>query len=323
MLTVLLLLVGFALIIGGAHYFTEGASSLAKRFGISEFIVGMTVVAIGTSMPELFVSALSSMKGSSDMAVGNVVGSNMFNVLIILAISVLVAPIPMTRSIMRKDLPFLVLASVVFLVVAADPFLDGADNGYISRSEGILLLGFFAIFMAYTIFSAQHTGKVSITDKKKRVVARRKNIWLVLLMIVGGCAALVFGADMFLDSSVAIARSLGVSEAVIAVTLVAAGTSMPELAASVVAAVKKNTDIALGNIVGSNIANIFLVLGTSATLSPLTMGDIIPGDMIALIAVAVLLFLCAFTFRKNQIDRNEGIIFMLLYVAYVWWLMVR
>lgn len=323
MVTVLLLLVGFALIIAGAHYFTEGASSLAKRFGISEFIVGMTVVAIGTSMPELVVSALSSVKGSSDMAVGNVVGSNMFNVLVILAISVIVAPIPLTRNIMRKDLPFLVLASATCLVVAADPVLDGADHGYISRSEGILLLGFFVIFMAYTIFSAQQTGKISITEKKKRVIARRKNIWLVLFMIVGGCAALIFGAELFLDSSVTIARSLGVSEAVIAVTLVAAGTSMPELAASVVAAVKKNTDIALGNIVGSNIANIFLVLGTSATLSPLTMGDIIPGDMVALIAVAVLLFLCAFTFRKNQIDRKEGVIFLLLYVAYVWWLLVR
>lgn len=321
--TILLLFVGFALIIGGANYFTEGASVLAQRFGISEFIVGMTVVAIGTSMPELVVSVLSAVKGNSDMAIGNVVGSNMFNVLIILAISAIITPIPLTRNIMRKDMPFLVLASVACLVVAADPMLDGGEQGFISRSEGILLLGFFIIFMAYTIFSARQTGKITITEKKKRILARRKNIWLVVLMVVGGCAALVFGADLFLDSSTSIARALGVSEAVIAVTLVAAGTSMPELAASTVAAVKKNTDIALGNIVGSNIVNIFLVLGASATVSPLTMGDIVTGDMIAMIGVSLLLFVCAFTFRKNYIDRQEGIVFILLYVAYVWWILMR
>ena len=322
-LTILLLLAGFALIILGANYFTEGASALALRFGISEFIIGMTVVAIGTSMPELVVSLLSAIKGSSDMAIGNVVGSNMFNVLVILAASAIIRPIPLTRDNMRKDLPFLMLASVACLVVASDVFLSGAGEGVISRSEGLLLLGFFLVFMAYTIFSGKQTGKISISEKKKRVLARRKHILVVILMIVGGCAGLVFGADLFLDNATAIARSLGISEAVIAVTLVAAGTSMPELATSVVAAVKGNTDIALGNIVGSNIVNIFLVLGASATVKPLTMGDIIPGDMIVNIVVSLLIFMCAFTFRKDYIDRKEGIIFLFLYVAYVWWLMVR
>ena len=323
MITVLLLLAGFALIIAGANYFTEGASAIALRFGISEFIIGMTVVAIGTSMPELVVSLLSAIKGNNDMAIGNVVGSNMFNVLVILAVSAIITPLPLTRNIMRKDIPFLVLSAVACFIVASDVYLGSGGQGFISRSEGLLLLGFFVVFMAYMIFSGKQTGKISISEKRKRVLARKKSIWLVFLMVVGGCAALVFGADLFLDSATSIARSLGVSEAVIAVTLVAAGTSMPELATSIVAAVKGNTDIALGNIIGSNIANVFLVLGASATVKPLTMGDIIPGDMIAMIGVSVLVFLCAFTFKKNYVDRKEGVIFLLLYGVYVWWLLVR
>lgn len=323
MITVLLLIAGCALIVAGANYFTEGASSLAARFGISQFIIGLTVVAIGTSLPELVVSLLSALKGSSDMAIGNVVGSNMFNLMVILAMSVLIQPIPLTRNNVRKDIPFLILASAACLVVASDTLLGGGTESTISRSEGLLLLGFFIVFMAYSIFSGSNTGTVTISDKRQRVLARKKSIWLVVLMIVGGCAGLIFGANLFLDNAVSIARSLGVSEAVIGVTLVAAGTSMPELAASVAAAVKGNTGMALGNVVGSNISNIFLVLGASATVRPLTLGGIVPGDMLAMIASSVLLFLCCFTFRKNYMDRTEGVIFLLLYVAYVWWLLVR
>lgn len=323
MITVLLLIAGCALIVAGANYFTEGASSLAARFGISQFIIGLTVVAIGTSLPELVVSLLSALKGSSDMAIGNVIGSNMFNLLVILAMSVLIQPIPLTRNNVRKDIPFLILASAACLVVASDTFLGGGTESTISRSEGLLLLGFFIVFMAYSIFSGSNTGTVTISDKRQRVLARKRSIWLVVLMIVGGCAGLIFGANLFLDNAVSIARSLGVSEAVIGVTLVAAGTSMPELAASVAAAVKGNTGMALGNVVGSNISNIFLVLGASATVQPLTLGGIVPGDMLAMIASSVLLFLCCFTFRKNYMDRTEGVIFLLLYVAYVWWLLVR
>lgn len=323
MLTVLLLLAGFGLIIAGANYFTEGASALALRFGISEFIIGMTVVAIGTSMPELVVSLLSSLKGSSDMAIGNVVGSNIFNILVILAASALIKPIPLTRDNMRKDIPFLILASLAFFIVSSDVYLGGGLQGFVSRSEGLLLLGFFFVFMAYTIFSGKQTGKISISEKRKRVLARKKSIWVVLLMIVGGCAGLIFGADLFLDSATSIARSFGVSEAVIAVTLVAAGTSMPELAASIAAAIKGNTEMALGNIVGSNIANVFLVLGASATVKPLTMGGIVPGDMLVVVGSSLLIFLSAFTFKRNFIDRKEGAIFILLYVAYVWWLLAR
>lgn len=320
---ILLLIAGVALILLGANYLTEGASALAARFGIPEFLIGLTVVAIGTSMPELVVSVMSGMRGNSDIAIGNVVGSNMFNTFIILGITAFIRPLRLTQDNIRKDIPFMVLASLLLLAVVGDVVLDQQAAGVVSRTEGLMLLGFFVIFMAYTIFSAGGGPAATFAEKRIRVKARRKSIWLILLMIAGGLGGLVWGGDLFLNSATSIARSLGVSEAVIAVTLVAAGTSMPELATSVVAAVKGNVDMALGNIIGSNISNIFLVLGASAAIKPLDMGDIIPGDAVAVIGSSVVIFLSAFFFRKRTIGVPEGIVYLLLYGAYVAWLLAR
>jgi cation:H+ antiporter len=323
-LAIVLLLIGAALIVVGATWFTDGSSLLASRFGIPDYVIGLTIVAIGTSMPELVVSTMSAVRGNSDIAIGNVVGSNTFNVLVILAISALIRPLPVTRGMIRQDVPFMVMACVACLAVAGDVMLGDGTEGVIGRGEGILLIMFFAIFMFYTLFAGNGGGAPATMEaKRKRVVARRKNPWLIALMIVVGCTGLVFGADMFLDSAVEIAARLGMSEAVIGVTIVAAGTSIPELAASVAAALKGNTGMAVGNVVGSNIFNIFLILGVSATVHPLTLGGILMGDLLVMIGAAVAVGLFALSFRKNYIDRPEGLLMLLMYGGYVWWLLAR
>lgn len=322
-LTILSLILGMGLIVAGATYFTDGSSLLAKRFGIPEFVIGLTVVAIGTSMPELVVSVMSAMKGEYGISVGNVVGSNIFNVCI-LGISALIRPLPISKGVVRQDIPFMLLACLAFIVVAGDVMLGDGAVGVISRSEGLLLLGFFVIFMIYMVLSGREGGKnAPMADKRKRVLARQKNLWLTLAMVVGGCASLVFGAEMFLNSAVDIAEHLGMSKAVIGVTIVAVGTSIPELAASIAAAVRGNTGIAMGNVVGSNIFNIFLILGVSATVHPLALGGIMMGDLWVMTGAAAMVGLCALTFRRNRVDRPDGAIMLLLYVGYVWWLLVR
>lgn len=323
-LTILALILGMLLIVAGAAYFTDGASLLAKRFGIPEFIIGLTIVAIGTSMPEFVVSVLSALRGSYDIAIGNVVGSNMFNILVILALSAIIKPLPITKGMVRQDIPFMILACLACLAVASDAVLGDGPQGVIGRGEGLLLLGFFIVFMVYMVFSGREGGKnANMTEKRKRVLARQKNIWVVLFMVVGGCVALVFGADMFLDSAVVIAEAAGMSEAVIGVTIVAVGTSIPELAAGMAAALRGNTGMAMGNVVGSNIFNIFLILGISATVHPLQLGGILIADILAMTVAAALVGVCALTFRKNYVDRTEGVVLLLMYVGYVWWLLVR
>lgn len=319
-MAIFLLIIGLVLILFGANYLTEGSADLAKRMRVSDFVVGLTIVAMGTSMPEFVVSFMSALQGKADVAVGNVVGSNLFNGLLILGVTALILPLKYTRNNLKKDIPFGVLASVVLFVVASDTLIEGAAGNVISRTEGLLMLGFFIIFMIYTVYSAQ--GPRRTKRIKKPVIVKRK-LWLSLLMIVGGLAGLIFGGDLFLDSAIILAQKMGVSESVIAVTLLAGGTSLPELSASVVSAVKKKPGMALGNVIGSNIFNIFFVLGTSAAISPLATGDIIPADMLAVIIASVLLFVCAYTFKKATLDRTEGVIFILLYVGYIVWLLNR
>lgn len=329
---ILLLILGLVLIIAGANFLTDGAATVAARFGISEFMVGLTVVAIGTSTPELVVSTMSAAAGNSDLAVGNVLGSNLFNVLFILGATALVKPLPLTGNNLRKDIPFVVLSSVVFLLMVSDVALDGQPSGLVTRSEGLILLCLFVVFMAYTIFSSK-VVPLHPNLSNHDVIASAKadedphrhghKLWLSVLMIVGGLAGLVFGGDLFVDNAVVLARKMGISESVIAITLLAGGTSLPELAASIVATAKGKTGIALGNVIGSNITNVFLVLGASAVVSPLSLGTILPVDVMVLVGVSLILLLTAFTFRKHRIDRAEGAIFLVLYVAYIAWLLNR
>lgn len=315
-MNVLLLIVGLGLIIGGAHFLTEGASGIAKKFRVSEFVIGLTIVGFGTSAPELIVSILSAINGQSDMAIGNVVGSNMFNTLVILGVTAIIRSVDFSRNNLMRDLPFAMLATIVLIIMGSDVMLGSGDVNVISRGEGMLLLCFFAIFMVYSFM----TGR---TDAAAGEEVKLPNVWLMVLMIVGGLAGLIFGGEMFLGSATSIARNLGVSESVIAITLVAGGTSLPELATSVVAMVKGKGELALGNIIGSNIFNIFLILGVSAVIRPLTLGNILPGDLWVLLGTNVLLFVFAVTFRRRAMDKPEGIIALLCYAGYIWWLLAR
>ena len=324
MIDILILIAGLALILFGANYLVDGASAIAKRFGISDFIIGMTIVGIGTSTPEMVVSFLSAAQGNADIAVGNVMGSNIFNVFMILGVTALILPLPLTKNNIKKDIPFALLAALVLTFAGSDILLDNATANIISRTDGLMLLALFGVFMAYTIYSSQNaTNEVSQTiitsqnDSATGQSAKPKPIWLSLLMVIGGLAGVVYGGDLFVASASAIAKMLGVSDAVIAVTIMAGGTSLPELASCVVAAYKKNTDLALGNVIGSNVANIFMILGGSAVIHPLGMNNIGQMDLGFLLLSSILLFITAFTFKKRSLDRIEGVLFILIYIGYI------
>ncbi len=316
-MNILLLILGLGLILAGANFLTDGAADLARRFRISEFIVGLTIIAIGTSTPELVVSVISALHGSGDMAVGNVVGSNVFNGLLILGVTALIAPVPLTSNNIEKDIPFGVLASVVLLVMCSDVLFGSDFSDNVGRDEGVVLLLLFIVFICYSIFSAERTAEAEDSAKAQ------KPLWLTLVMIAGGLAGLVFGGNMFQTSATELARALGVSESVIAITLMAGGTSLPELAASVVSAVKGKPEMAMGNVLGSNITNIFLVAGASAAITPLSLGGITVVDLSVVLLASILLWLTAFTFRRRKIDRVEGVILLLLYAAYIWYVIAN
>ncbi len=317
-MNVILLLVGLALILVGANYLTDGSAALARRFNLSEFIVGLTIVAIGTSTPELVVSVISAIHGSGEMAIGNVTGSNLFNGLLILGISTLIRPVALTSDNIRKDIPLGILASIVLLVVCCDVMLGSDLRNNIGRDEGIILLLLFVIFISYTIFSAKTPESEEVAEQQKPMP-----IWLMLTMIVGGLAGLVFGGNLFQTSAVEVARSLGVSESMIAITLLAGGTSLPELAASVVSALKGKAEMAMGNVLGSNISNIFLVLGASATITPLSLGGITMVDLLTVLGASILLWITAFSFKRNKIDRPEAVILIVAYIVYIWYMVTH
>lgn len=318
---ILLLILGLALILGGANFLTDGSAALAQRFRVPEFIVGLTIVAVGTSTPELVVSVLSAAAGNSDVAIGNVVGSNIFNVFVILGICALIAPLPLTGGNIRRDIPFVTAASVLLLLFTSDRLLGLGQADTIGRIDGIIMLLLYIALIRYTI---RAEGRTAVQATPETAAAgkpqRGKAMWLIVVMIVGGLAGLVFGGELFLRSATAIARALGVSESVIAITLVAGGTSLPELASSVVSLIKGKADMALGNVIGSNIANILLILGLSATINPLTLGGITRIDLLVVLLSSVLLFVSAFTFRRKAVDRWEGFLFLVIYALYIGYL---
>ena len=313
---ILLLIVGLGLILAGANCLTDGSAALAQRFRVPEFIIGLTVVAVGTSTPELVVSVLSAIGGQSDVAIGNVVGSNIFNVFVILGVCALIRPVPLTAGNIRRDIPFGVLVSLLLLALAQDSLLCKGAADRIGRLDGAAMLALYILLMWYTIRKTKRPEATAPTEGSKAPMAA----WLTAVMIVGGLAGLVFGGEMFLRSATSIARSLGVSESVIAITLVAGGTSLPELASSLVSLFKGKAEMALGNVIGSNIANILLILGVSATIHPLSMGGITVWDLLMVLLSSVVVFLAAFTFKRKAIDRWEGALFVAIYAVYIWYL---
>lgn len=317
MIDVILLVLGLVLILIGANALTDGASAVAKRFGISDLVIGLTVVAFGTSAPELVVSVMAAINGSAELALGNVIGSNIFNILAIVGCTALVMPITVGKSTMSKEIPLVILSALVIWLMSSDCLFDGANANVVSRIDGLVLLGFFAIFMRYTFSIA----KDSPSEEQPEVKAMP--FWKAVVWIVGGLSGLIFGGQMFVNGASEIARSLGVSESVIGLTLVAAGTSLPELATSVVAALKKNPGIAIGNVIGSCLFNVFMIIGTAATIAPLPLNGISQADLLTYVGAALLLWVFGLVIGNRKITRAEGGLMVLCYVAYTAWLLMQ
>lgn len=315
---IFILVAGLALILAGANALTDGAASVAKRFKISDLVIGLTIVAFGTSAPELVISLLSSIQGSAEMAIGNVVGSNIFNVLMIIGCTAMVLPIQMGQGTMSKEIPLVILSSFVLAFMANDIWLDGGSSNVIGRTDGLVLLAFFLIFMRYTFSIARNQEGES---EEQKIV--EMPVWRSSVYILGGLAGLIFGGQWFVEGASGIASSLGVSDSIIGLTLVAGGTSLPELATSVTAALKKNPGIAIGNVIGSNLFNLFFVLGCSASVSPLPMGNINNIDILVLVLSSVLFWLVGWFFKKRTITRIEGALLVVCYIAYTTYLTMQ
>lgn len=317
MMNVVWLLVGVALIIFAANWLTDGAASIARRFGISDLVVGLTVVAFGTSTPELSISIVSALQGNAPMAIGNVVGSNIFNILVIIGVVALIRPIKVERSLMVNDIGLVVLSALALTAIGyGDVFGDGTER-IVSRVNGILLLLFFIIFLRYTFSQAKNGQHEDDPAAEKSAARKVLPLWRSIIKVIAGLAGLVYGGDRFVAGASGVALSLGMSEAVVGLTIVAAGTSLPELAASVVAAVKGNSGIAIGNVIGSNIFNIFLVLGSTATICPLPFGGITHFDLMVMMLASLAFWLFCWKFGKRTITRAEGAILLAFYIAYI------
>lgn len=316
-MTIVLLLVGLGLIILGADWLVEGASSMARKAGVSEFVIGLTIVGFGTSCPELVVSLTGAIAGNADIAVGNVIGSNIFNVLFILGLTALLCPVSMTRENRKEDIPLALCVTVVLLAFGLNHTLlgIGTENGLRSWEGAVFLL----LFAGYLIHSFQ-IGKPSGSDE---TTGRQRPVWLAVLLVLSGLAGLIFGGNLFVEKATELARSLGVSDKFIAVTILAGGTSLPELATSLVAAIKGRDQLALGNILGSNVFNILLILGSSALITPLSFTSVTLVDAGVLFSSMLLLLLWAYTGRRERIDRWEGALMLLLFGGYYYYLFIN
>lgn len=312
---ILILIGGLLLILLGANYLVEGSSSVARKFGISEFVIGLTIVGIGTSTPEMVVSFLSSFQGKAEMAIGNIVGSNIFNILMILGVTALVAPLAITKSNLKKDIPINIGVTILLIILGMNFTIFGFGKDQLSRVDGIILLALFAWYL-WSSF------KGDVADETKEDTAERRTS-ISILMIIGGLAGLIIGGRLFVNSATELAKMFGVSDKFIAITIMAAGTSMPELATCVVAAAKGRGQLALGNVLGSNISNILLILGGAAVIHPLSFSGMTVVDLGTILIAGIFIMLSAYMFRKKTLDRVEGAIFLLCEAAYMWYLIVN
>ncbi len=318
---VLVLLGGLALVILGAEWLVDGASSIARKAGLSEFLIGMTIVGIGTSMPELVVSLTGALKGNADIAIGNVVGSNIFNVLMILGVTALISPISITRENKRRDIPLNILATVLLICFGMQHTLFGVGGSdTINALEGGVFLILFAAYM-YLSFKTGSVGDEKEEESEKESTKDR-SVFVAVLMVIAGLAGLVFGGDVFVDSACRIALEAGLSDKFVAITILAGGTSMPELVTCVVAAAKNKGALALGNIIGSNISNILLILGASALACPLTFANMKVVDLGVITLSSVMLLVSAWTGRDNKISRWDGASYLLIFAAYMAYLIL-
>ena len=324
LLNIGLIIIGVALIIWGADRLTEGASSLARGMRVPEIVIGLTIVAAGTSAPELFVSLVSALKGTSDLAVGNVIGSNIFNTLLIVGCSAAVAPIAVAPDTVKKDIPFAIVASLLFFILCFDdmssPHLWGNE---ITRQDGLILLVGFLAFMFYTFRMAINSGQLKLREEELGVEPVKEprdysHLWQNLAWIVIGLACLIGGSNLFVDAATYVAHRFGIRQSIVGLTIVAGGTSLPELATSVVAAYKGRSAIAIGNVIGSNVFNILLILGLTAVVHPMRIMGITIVDLMTMLISIGLMWIFAIT--KYYVSRREGWLLILAFVAYMGWL---
>lgn len=321
----LFLAFGLGLLLLAADLLVDSSVAIAQRARVSNFIIGLTIVGMGTSSPELFVSISSAISGSGDVAMGNVVGSNIANILLILGVSAVILPFAIERTTQRRDIPFGIFATMLLLLLANDKLLPRVNENLVSRTDGIIFLMLFVAYMAYVILGKRSNPQEALQDADVAAKSKftGKHPALLWAIAIASLAGLVYGGNLFLDSAKNLARAWGMSEAVIAITIVAVGTSLPELITSIVAACKNNPQLALGNVLGSNVFNILFVLGLSATIKPFTIVNINVVDYLVALAASVMTFLVVFTFGKRRFDRIEGAIFLLCYAAYTVYLLLR
>lgn len=317
-LTTILFVLGFVFLIKGADYLVSGGGSLAKRFQISNIVIGLTIVAFGTSAPELIVNIISSLSGNAGLAVGNILGSNISNIMLILGAAAIIYPLKVHKNTVWREIPFSMLAALVLFVVANDKLIDGYEVSIISRSEGLILIGFFIIFLYYT-FQIARSNETGFEDEE----VKRLPVFQSILYIIFGMIGLFFGGEWIVNGATAYAELFGLSPSVIGLTVVAIGTSLPELATSIIAATKKQTDIAIGNVVGSNIFNLFWILGVSSSILPIPFNPINNADLGMVVFSTALLFLFLFIGEKRYIQRWQGGVFLLIYVLYTVSIVIR
>ena len=317
-LQLLLLIAGLALILIGANWLVDGSTSIARKTGMSEFVIGLTIVGIGTSTPEMVVSFISAFQGKSEMALGNVIGSNIFNILMILGITTLISPVSMTKENRVKDIPMNIIVTGALLLIWVLHSVLGIGANEISRFEGALMLAAFAAYLWMMFRSGSNSSEETSEEETKTY-----STWMSLLMIVAGLACLIGGGKLFVNSATYIAQALNLSEKFIAITIMAAGTSLPELATCIVAARKGRNQMALGNVLGSNIANILMIVGGAAVISPLSLHAISIVDLSVMMIAGLVLWSSAYTIKRDRIDRREGLIFILIEVAYMVWLFIK
>lgn len=311
LLSIVLLLVGLGLVVYGSDILVDGASSVARKIGISEFVIGIIIVGFGTSCPELVVSVTGAIDGNSAVSLGNVTGSNVFNILMILGLTAIFSPIAITKDNKTKDIPILLCITIFFCLIVL--------KGTINRLDAVLFLAIFAIYLLYN-FKA---GKAEAAAIEEEVVEKNYGTFLSILMIVGGLAGLIFGGKLFVNNAVTLAHALGASDKFIAVTILAVGTSLPELMTCVVAAAKKKGQLALGNIVGSNVFNILLILGISGLIHPLDTSSFNYVDMATIVASVLALFIFANASKKSQLSKPAGITFLFMEVVYMFYLFLK
>lgn len=316
-LQILLLISGLLLILFGANWLVDGSTSIARKTGISEFVIGITIVGIGTSTPEMVVSYFAAFQGQSEIALGNVIGSNIFNILMILGITTLIKPVTMSRENRLKDIPMNILVTGALLILWLVHSILGIGQNQISRLEGLLML---IAFVAYLLMMFR-SGNDNTEEENEEI--KTFSPAMAVIMIIGGLACLIGGGRVFVNSATAIAHYLNLSEKFIAITIMAAGTSLPELATCIVAARKGRNQMALGNVIGSNISNILLIVGGAALISPLSLSGISYMDFAVVMISSIVLLISAYTFQKERIDRIEGMFFILIEIAYMVWLFIK